>query len=338
MERSSNGARSGVGGSLAAGDVAGRVERLNVASLRRIIEPDEAVAGEIGPGQVLPDGLLSVADLDLGLSAEQRATLSREELASIVQEGIRFEAVLMAGFSARIAQSDDLADPRVVYMLHEIGEETRHSRLFSRMLGQLQPRAVNPLATSPVAERIFRYAFRRILAAPALLLTLVLAGEEIPDLMQKRAAEDPDTDPFVRAVNRYHRLEEARHLAYARLVFPEAWAEAGSHERFLVRHVAPRIIFAMFNGIVHPGVYATVGLPTWKTWRAANRSPSRIALRREATRPVLDAVIAGGAVRRGRVPKGWRQLCGVDHNGDPIGPATGARSRAASTPESAPAA
>src|SRR5207302_9012176 len=100
-----------------------RIARLSTASLKRVIEPDVDVPGEVGPGQVLPDELLTVAGLDLGLTAEQRAVLSREEAASITDSGIRFESVLAAGFSMEIVRRRDLTDPRVTYILPELGEE-----------------------------------------------------------------------------------------------------------------------------------------------------------------------------------------------------------------------
>ncbi len=153
---------------------------------------------------------------------------------------------------------------------------------------------------------------------PALLCTLVLGGEEIPDLIQKLAAEDSATDPFLRAVNRYHRMEEARHLAFARAVLPEEWARAGLVERTLVRRVAPLIIGGMFAGLVHPGVYRVVGLRPWRTWLAANRSPSRVALRHRATRPILAALVDAGTFGVSSVPRPWRRLCGVDRTGSPV--------------------
>ncbi len=118
-------------------------------------------------------------------------------------------------------------------------------------------------------------------------------------------------------MNRYHRQEEARHLGFARAVLPEVWAKANRFDRFLVRRVAPRIIRGMFDLMVQPGVYETVGLPAWPTWKAANRTPQRVALRHQATRPVLDALIAAGAVRPGRVNRLWRSLCGVDASARP---------------------
>jgi hypothetical protein len=294
-----------------------RIEKLNTASLRRVIDPDKDLPGAIGDGQPLPDELLSIADLPelARLSPEQRALLAREELASIVDMGLRFEAVLMAGFALRIAFAEDLTDPRVVYGLHEVGEETRHSRLFSRLLGQLRPTARNPLEVLLPFEKFFT---RRFINHGALFDVLVLGGEEIPDLFQKRAAEHPDTDPFLREVNRYHRSEEARHVAYARTVVGEHWREAGAIERLVVRRVAPMIVAGMFDTIVHPGVYATVGLPRWRTWNRARRSVRRVAVRHEALRPIVKALLDAGVLRAGRVPRPWRRLAGVDRAGQPV--------------------
>lgn len=291
-----------------------RIGRLNAASARRIIEPDQELPGHVGPGQVIPDELLSVAGLGLDLTPEQKAQLSREEVSSIAEMGIRFEAVLTAGFALQIATGESVRDPRVVYLLHEIGEESRHSRLFVRLLDQLDPKTRNPISGT-IAEAIMRQAMRRIINLPALLYTLVLAGEEIPDLFQKKAGEHPDTDPFIREVNRYHRLEESRHLSFARAVLPEIWASASLVERLAVRRVAPIVIRVMFDTLVHPGVYGAIDMPAWKTWREVNRSSTRVAFRYEAVRPVLKALLDGGVIRPGRVNSQWQKLCGVDAGG-----------------------
>jgi len=297
--------------------VSTRINRLSTASANRVIEPDADVAGHVGPGQILPDDLLSTAGLDLDLSADQRATLSREEVASITTVGVMFEAVLEAGFALQITRSEDLTDPRVTFLLHEIGEETRHQRLFIRMLADLRPTAKHPL-DKWLPRKIERFTVNRFIQHPALLYTLVLGGEEIPDLIQKRAAEHPGTDPFIKQVNRYHRQEEARHLSFARAVLPEVWSRAGRIDRLLVHRVAPAVIGGMFDMLVHPGVYETIGLPGWETWKAVRTSAPRLELRREATRPVLRALLDAGAVTPGRIPKGWRELCGVDRQGEPI--------------------
>jgi hypothetical protein len=297
--------------------ISAKIHRLSTASAKRVIEPDTDLPGHIGPGQILPDDLLSVAGLDLDLTDEQKATLSREEVGSITTAGVIFEAVLEAGFALQITRSQDLTDPRITFLLHEIGEETRHQRMFIRMLEDLRPTAVHPLDKWSL-RAIQRFVLARFIQRPALLYTLVLGGEEIPDLIQKKAAEHPGTDPFIRQVNRYHRQEEARHLAFARLTLPELWAEAGRNERRRVRWLAPIFIGGLFETFVHPGVYRTIGLPGWKTWRAAHRTKERRAVEHEATRPILRALLDAGVVKPGRIPRPWRQLCHVDRQGQPL--------------------
>jgi hypothetical protein len=285
-----------------------RIGRLSSVAAARVIDPDVDLVGEVGPGQIVPDELLSTFGLDLDLSADQRARLSREEVASMFGMGIGFEALLNAGFSIQIALSRQVTDPRITFLLHEIGEETRHQRLFQRVITQLEPQAVGSMRwIDRVLERLGPHF---VISMPALLLTLVLGGEEIPDLIQKRVAEHPDTDPFLASVNRYHRAEEARHLSFAKAVFQETWERAGALDRFAVRYVAPLIIRDMFRFLVHPGVYTTIGLPP-ETWADVQQLPARVALRHEATRPVLETLVDAGVFGRGGVPSAWRDLCGV---------------------------
>jgi hypothetical protein len=295
-----------------------RVERLNTASVRRVIEPDTDVTGEFGPGQILPDDLLSVAGLGLDLTPEQKVRLAREELASMLRLGIAFEAVLIAGFAFGLATAPGVTDPRFTYALHEIGEETRHSRLFARAVAQLDVRQHHPIDDRR-SRRIRRRVLPWILRRPAMLDALVLGGEEVPDLLQKLASEHPGTDDYLRRINLYHRQEEARHLAYARTTVAEHYRETGWSDRFAVRWLVPGMIAFMFDVMVQPFVYPTVGLPAWKTWRAVRRAPGRVALRRQACRAVLKALLDSGVFPSGQVPRAWRRHCAVDRYGEPAG-------------------
>ena len=285
-----------------------RIERLNTASARRVIDPDVDVIGTVGDGPVMARDLLSVAGLGLDLTDDQWRTLSREEMASILDAGVRFESTLMANFGRSLAYRRDLTDPRVTYMLHEVGEETRHSRLFIRVIGQLEPTAVNPF-THPAFAAIDKRVTGWALGHDALFMVMVLVGEEGPDLLQKLALDSAGTDPFVREVNRYHRSEEARHLSFGRTVLGELFAEAGRTEKFIIRHLGPAIGGGVFDGLVHPGVYATIGLPPWRTWNAVRKSAPRRELRAQVLRPVRDALIAAGAFRGGRPTRAWRKAC-----------------------------
>ena len=293
-----------------------RIERLNTASLRRVIEPDNEVVGTFSKDQVLPDELLSIEGLDIALTPTQRAKLSREELASIIRFGLLFESVLISGFGFQLALSTDVTDPRFTYALHELGEETRHSRLFVRLVEQLAPTQRNPI-DSKLDRRVRARMMPMLLRRPATLDAFVLVGEEIPDLFQKLAAEHPDTDEYVRAVSRYHRQEEARHLAFARTTVGEHFRHTTWTDRFAVRHVVPLGIVGMFDFMVQPLVYRTVGLPALSTWSKVRKLPRRTELRRQCARAVLNALLDAGVFKQGRVPRGWRRVAGVDRHGTP---------------------
>src|SRR6476646_8875783 len=117
-----------------------RIARLNRVSSDRPVEPDTHLPwGTLGSGQVIADELLSIDGLTVdrepvSLTPGQRARLSREEVAAMLTMGVHFEAVLTAGFARQIAEASDVSDPRITYMLHEIGEEARHSRAFVRLV------------------------------------------------------------------------------------------------------------------------------------------------------------------------------------------------------------
>ena len=224
--------------------------------------------------------------------------------------------MLISAFALELAERRDLVDARTTYSLHEMGEETRHSRAFLRLVEQIRPTAPR-LMMSGLPAFVRKRVQRNLLNHTPLLYVFVLAGEEIPDLMQKLASEHPETDPLLAEVNRYHRQEEARHLAFARMRLPELRQEASRWERWRMKHTAPLGLRQLFDSMIDPGVYATVGLPPMRTWLKANRSARRRAMRYEACRPILAQVVAAGFFAGDRVPFLWRSLCGVERDGSP---------------------
>jgi hypothetical protein len=112
-------------------------------------------------------------------------------------------------------------------------------------------------------------------------------------------------------------MEEARHLAYARTTVGEHWQHATWTDRFAVRWIAPIAIVTMFDTIVQPFVYPTVGLPALRTWLRVRRQPARVALRQECVRSVLRALMDADVFPSGGVPLLWRHTAAVDHDGVP---------------------
>jgi len=173
-----------------------RLRQLNAVSITRAIDPavSPELAGHLSDGQVLPDDLLSVAGLDLAMTDEQRVRLSREEVASCLLGGIEFEAVLMAGFGLELATRSDLRDPRATYALHEIGEETRHSRIFIELVQELDD-AVTEAATAAATEGV-----RAAIVAGA------LACIEFMDRVDYRQIVVVD-GPAVLGLDRWHQID-----------------------------------------------------------------------------------------------------------------------------------
>ena len=221
----------------------------------------------------------------------------------------------MAGFSLDILSRPDLTDPRVTYLLHEMGEETRHSRLFVRLL---DPGAAESQEPARQPDRPHRAAARRD-AVPHGHAVAVL-----PARAQRRGSarpppeagrEHPDTDPMIKAVSKYHRQEEARHLAFARMLFPEQWAAAGP-DRALPGPL-PRLPHRHRDVRHHraPG-------------RLRHRRPPHVEdlARRQPLRrphghappcpaPAPHPAPRGEVFEGGRVPRGWQLACGVDRHG-----------------------
>jgi hypothetical protein len=85
-----------------------------------------------------------------------------------------------------------------------------------------------------------------------------------------------------------HVIEEARHMRYARDEVARQVDRLGPTERVLSRLVLG-VVAAMSTGrLVHPQVYAAVGLDPLPTARLAHANPSWIETRRNAARKAVD--------------------------------------------------
>lgn len=303
--------------------MAQQVERLITVSQNKVLEPEEMFdwAATTKGAPISLWGVTLATTKEYGdkywneFTEEQRVALAREEIAAVLDMGVRMEAILNAGLSFWIAKERNLSDPKITYALHEMAEETRHSRAFIRMREQLGPVTDNP-ALSGLFGKFVRGITGWVTVRPALLMIIGLAGEEIPDLFQKMSIESPETDEVLRAVSRYHRQEEARHISFARILLRDLWGgKVSLRDNLYMRYIMPRHIRLMFMGNIHPNVYKVVGLPTWSTWRKAESSDFRLGIQYDACRKVLNTLLEVGALQAGGIPRGWRKLCNVNQNG-----------------------
>jgi hypothetical protein len=225
------------------------------------------------------------------LTEEQRKELSRLEVASIASIGIWFETILMQ-MLVRHAYDRDPATDHVQYAYTEIADECRHSVMFAKMIGKLGSSAHR---LDPLAHHLGR-VFKSIAHGP-LIFAGALFVEEVLDQLQREAVPDEQIEPLVRAVSRIHVVEEARHMRYAREEFRRDWAGRGRAQRAYSRLMLGLVAYFSATRLIHPAVYARVGLDPRTAARTARRNPHWIATKSWAARKAVATFQEAGAIR-----------------------------------------
>ncbi len=145
-----------------------------------------------------------------GMSEAERIRLTRAEVAQFLGVAIWLEVGLQVAL-LRSNHGADPASPDVKFLLNECADENLHSLMFVN--------AVEALGSSfhPTDRLLdfFGWVFRH-LVRNELAYGIVLAGEEIFDVMQRDWMTDESVVAPIRRVAYIHVVEESRHMAYAR--------------------------------------------------------------------------------------------------------------------------
>lgn len=203
------------------------------------------------------------------MTPEQRITLSKHELASIIGTGLWFEEILMQ-MLIRHAFGLDAQDPEAQYALTEVGDETRHVLMFARSLRAFGVPTYRPPVVIDLLARIYK-----ALAWGPHLFAPVLVAEETLDRFQRATMHDESIQPIVRMANRIHVTEEARHVRFAReqvaRVFPGLSPVSKVHHQLMTALVSAAVV----SVFISKDVYAAAGLDPDEAARAARRNPRR---------------------------------------------------------------
>ncbi|MCP2323787.1 hypothetical protein HDA40_002294 [Hamadaea flava] len=247
-------------------------ERLLESSLRTsydpIVEIDWSAPPE--PGRYwLPPERSSLYGTPLwdGLTEEQRIELTKHEVASAASAGLWFETILMEMLIRQYYDSDPTSR-HAQYALTEVADECRHSIMFGRLI-EAMGCPVYP--ASP-----FDHALGRWLKATARgphMYASILIAEEILDSFQREIMGDDTLQPLIRMVSRIHVVEEARHVRYAREELARQVAAAGPLRSAYARIVIARAAYSIAGRLVHPRVYAAVGIRPRDGQAAARANP-----------------------------------------------------------------
>lgn len=231
-----------------------------------------------------------------GLTREQQVELSKHEVASIACTGVWFELILMQ-MLVRHAYDRDLATGHVRWTLTEVADECRHSSMFGRMVQVLGCPSYRPAPHVVALGRLCKTVSDSFLTFGGTLYV-----EELLDGLQRAAMKDESVQPLARQVSRVHVVEEARHIRFAReelrLAAPRLQGRRRAHARLELALVA----YYATTSLVHPQVYASVGLDVGEAVAAAAANPHWRQARRAAARGALEVLqetgLVGGPTRR----------------------------------------
>jgi len=202
-----------------------------------------------------------------GLTEPQRVELSKHEAASMASNGVWFELILLRLLAKHLSRMDPTT-AHVQYALTEIADECRHSIMFGRAIARLGVRPYRP-------QRIRRVLSEFLVQTgngPSMYGAILLA-EEIMDRMQREAMADERVQPLVRMVNRIHVLEEARHVRFAREELLRSVARCSRAALAYHQGVTAHAALVVSRSLVHPQVYAAVGLDPRHARRVALGNP-----------------------------------------------------------------
>lgn len=203
-----------------------------------------------------------------GLTEEQRRTLTIHEVCSVARTGLWFEMILMQ-MLLRYSYDRDPRTGHIQYALVEIADECRHSIMFAKMTERYGVPDYAPRALTHNLGRLFK----TIGYGPAMFAGTLFV-EEILDQFQRESMRDDSVQPLTRMVNKIHVTEEARHVRYAKEELTRIMPRTNRAQLAIGRYLSARIAYVVARNIIHPDVYASVGIDPDVGRKAALANPN----------------------------------------------------------------
>ncbi|RRO14740.1 diiron oxygenase [Saccharopolyspora rhizosphaerae] len=210
------------------------------------------------------------------LTEQQRITLTRHEVGSIMNTGIWFEMVLQQ-MILRDQYAEDPATSEFQFALTEIADECRHSLMFARICQKLDVPAYSPPQAIVEAARLLKST-----AGGEIAYGGTLVAEEVLDVMQRDWMRGEDVLDIVRTSSKIHVLEESRHMKFAREEVEEHVRGANTVRRHASAYLIALISCGIVFSLVSPQVYRSVGIRPRTGLAAARANEHRKSLMRNA--------------------------------------------------------
>ncbi|MDQ1181133.1 diiron oxygenase [Rhodococcus sp. SORGH_AS_0301] len=220
-------------------------------------------------------------DLWKEMTAEQRVTLTRHEVCSIMSTGIWFEMILQQ-MVLRDQYCSDSSSSDFQFALTEIADECRHSLMFAKACRTMGIKAYVPRRLSIELGRGFK-----TLAVSEAAYGGILVAEEVLDVMQRDWMRGENVLPLVRTTSKIHVVEESRHMTFARQQMRENMAGISAARRksaALLIAIAARVIV---SNMVNKDVYAAAGLDRDRAVREAKNNTHHHVMMRTSSQHLM---------------------------------------------------
>lgn len=193
------------------------------------------------------------------LPKARRIQIGRHRLAAITKTGSQFEQLLLLG-GTDFLMSLRNGNPEFRYFMHELTEETHHIQMFQEFTNRVCPE----VAGAPTwLMRAIPYVARFGGRFPALFFSIILAGEEPIDHVQKDIMRTGGSHPLLDKIMAIHIAEEARHIGFAHAWLEQHSRNLGVIDRFLLGILTPLAMRLGADAIVKPSKAdrAMMGIP-----------------------------------------------------------------------------
>ncbi len=226
------------------------------------------------------------------MSEEQRVTLTRHEMSSIMSTGVWFEMILQQ-MVLRDLYATDPCRSEFQFGLTEIGDECRHSIMFARACEKMGASTYFPTKASVELGRVFK-----AVASAETAYGGILVAEEVLDVMQRDWMRGENVLPMVRTTSKIHVVEESRHMKFARQEIREKVQNAGPMRRRASSLMIAIAAYVIVSNMVNKGVYAAAGLDTDRAVEQAHNNVHHHALMRSSCAHLMDFLGQSGLLTR----------------------------------------
>ncbi|MFC9838702.1 diiron oxygenase [Rhodococcus sp. NPDC127530] len=227
------------------------------------------------------------------MEESERVRLTRSEVAQFLGVGIWLEVGLQVAL-LRASHSADPARPDIKFLFNECADENLHSLMFVNVIDSIG----SHFYRRDRSLDFFGWLFRTI-AWDEVAYGIVLAGEEIFDVMQRDWMASEDVAAPIRRACYIHVIEESRHMAYARQKIRTRLIKISRVRRFVSTLVIAMGTHLVAKSLVNRRMYEDLGLD-WKVVgpEIAANEHHRIMFRR-AAEPFIEFLSREGLLNFG---------------------------------------